>query len=123
MYVIPENYWAAELSNGQKIVEDEKTGEKSAWLRLRDYLNNNKEVRIEKLHLHAYGRDIYLNNSGIGFFHSKSIEVLLGENYEKKRYAIGHVKNNLATISWINPDGKIQEEVRKISVDSLSIIS
>lgn len=123
MYIIPKNYWAAELSNGQKIVEDEKQGEKSAWIRLREYLNSNKDIKIDKLHLHAYGRDLYLNNSGVGFFHAKSVESIPEFGYENKRYSIGYVKNGLATITWICSNGSIEEEIRQVFSSNISVIS
>lgn len=113
--------WIASLSDGSTVFEDITPHEKSAWMRLRDYVEVHK-LKLTNLRLEAYGRSIMLipykddedRPQVNGYWHSKQMNALLhsGGIAEKQARGVGILKNQELWITWVYEDGKTAQEIR-----------
>lgn len=123
--------WIASLSDGSTVFEDITPGLKSAWLRLRDYIELH-DLKITNLRLEAYGRNVTLvpykdgegNPQLNGYWHSKRMGTLIhgGGTTEVKSCGIGILKNRDVWISWVREDGIVTQEIRQYKNDDLAAI-
>lgn len=114
--------WIASLSDGSTVFEDVTPGERSAWLRLRDYIEMHK-LKVTNLRLEAYGRNVilvpYRDGSGNaqvnGYWHSKQLNALMHANgvTESECRGIGILKNQEIWLTWVHDDGTTRQEVRR----------
>ena len=125
--------WIASLSDGSTVFEDATPHERSAWLRLRDYIEIHS-LKITNLRLEAYNRNVVLipyrdddgNAQVNGYWHSKQLNALLHSDgvKEAKCSGIGILKNQEIWITWVHEDGTTRQEVRPYkSGDKATIVN
>ena len=113
--------WIASLSDGTTVFEDVTPGERSAWLRLRDYVELHG-LKMTNFRLEAFGRQVVLvpykdgeDNSQInGYWHSKSMTACLNVSGidQVMCSGIGFLKGKSVHITWVKQDGTIFQEIR-----------
>lgn len=123
--------WIASLSDGSTVFEDVTPHERSAWLRLRDYIETHK-LKITNLRLEAYNRNVVLvpyrdgegNAQVNGYWHSKQINALMhsGGVNEAKCSGIGILKNQEIWVTWVHEDGTTRQEVRPYKPGDKAVI-
>jgi len=123
--------WIASLSDGSTVFEDTTPHERTAWARLRDYVDIHK-LKVTGLRLEVYGRRIllvpYKDDEGRpqlnGYFQSKRISALMGVGgvFETQDSGIGYLKGKHVTISWVHPDGSVSQEIRPYKEGDLAVI-
>lgn len=123
--------WIASLSDGTTVFEDITPGERSAWLRLRDYVAQ-RGLQLTNLRLEAYGHRIVLipyrdsdgNPQVNGYWHSKSMTAILHQNgvLEMSECGIGILKGREILITWVTPDGTVKYESRPYKPNDKAVI-
>lgn len=123
--------WIASLSDGSTVFEDITPHERSAWLRLKDYVSRHN-LKITNLRLEAYGRNVilvpYKDGNGHpqlnGYWHSKQISALLSDYgvLESESRGIGILKGKEIWITWVHSDGTTRNEVRSYKPDDKALI-
>jgi len=123
--------WIASLSDGSTVFEDVTPHERSAWLRLRDYLGVHK-LKLTNLRLEAYGRQVLLipyrggdddTPQLNGYFQSKRMNALLSQAgvLEMQDSGIGYLKGKTITITWVSQNGNVQQELRLYKDGDLAV--
>ena len=123
--------WIASLSDGSTVFEDVTPNERSAWLRLRDYIEVHK-LKVTNLRLEAYNRRILLvpyrddeDRPQInGYWHSKQMNALLHEGgvTESQARGIGILKGLELWITWVHEDGTTRQEVRPYEAGDKAVL-
>lgn len=101
--------WCAELSNGMKVF-DEATEDNSIseWNKLKQYLSNHKDIKIERLHIFAtknsineteFNGAITPKNASGYFFINRILASFVG-SFSKKSYGFGHLDKDTIKIRW-----------------------
>lgn len=124
-------FWFITLTNGKTVFQDdERPGEepKSAWLRLREYLQENDDVDIESMHIRFRSNVRKVELSGDGLYFSKGLLGAVGINctFGTKRvnrpfYVVGNIHNNNAKIyKWELPALIMKDEgdIREVTKDN-----
>ncbi len=125
--------WIASLSDGSTIFEDKVPGNKSAWLRMKDFLSE-KSLFITGLRIEYGGRFINLpvakdeNGNFVidGYWHGNKICAMVlqgGDVDERFKKGIGYVKENKIFVSWVSDDGTIEYEIKEKSQSPGTIIN
>lgn len=115
-----DDCWIATLSDGKTVVQDAIPFEHSTWYRMAKYLKDKTDAKIQKLCLHFLGKVVTILDQADGFFFGNREEGLLG-GPSKRFKGIGYVKDMVAYVTWITPDG-IKEEVINCITDDPRII-
>ena len=122
---VPIDRWIATLSNGQTVYQNCIEGRKSAWTRLREYVEQNK-LHITSLRLQALGHTITLppHDQVDGYWHSNRARALLGGHtvQEEMWVGIGYIFNDQVHITWLKANGDIKHEVRTYVAGSKAAI-
>lgn len=122
--------WIASLSDGTTVFEDIAPGQKSAWLRLCEYVEKHK-LKVTNLRLESYGRQVilvpYKDASGEpqlnGYWHSKRLQALLGgPGGQYSEVGIGYLKAKEIVITWVGQDGLVRQELREYKPGDLAVI-
>jgi hypothetical protein len=122
--------WIASLSDGSTVFEDVMPQSKSAWLRLRDYVELHT-LKVTNLRLEAYGRVVNLipyrdaegNPQLNGYWHSKKIgQFLNASNLDVEWRGIGYLKGREIFITWVDHLGNVSQEIRPYSKDNPALI-
>lgn len=123
--------WVASLSDGSTVFEDQTPQERSAWLRLVDYVELHS-LKVTNLRLEAYGRVVNLipyrdgdgNPQHNGYFHSKRISALLssGGVRELQSRGVGILKNKEIWVTWVTEDGTVKHEIRDYESGDKAVI-
>lgn len=123
--------WIASLSDGSTVFEDATPSMRSAWLRLRDYVEQHN-LKLTNLRLEAYGRNVvlvpYKDSEGRaqvnGYWHSKQMNALMhtGGVSEAQSRGIGILKNQEIWITWVNEDGTTRQEIRPYKSGDKAVI-
>ena len=123
--------WIASLSDGTTVFEDITPGEKSSWMRLREYVETQK-LKVTNLRLEAYGRSLNLvpykdeeDRAQVnGYWQSKQMNSLLtqGGVVEGQRRGIGILKGKRIWMSWVNEQGVVQQEFRDYKPGDKAVI-
>ena len=123
--------WIASLSDGTTVFEDLTPGVKSAWARLRDYIEVHK-LKVTNLRLEAYGRNVMLvpykdaegNAQVNGYWHSKQINALLHASgvTETECRGIGILKGKEIWITWVQEQGTTRQEVRSYTPGDKAVV-
>jgi hypothetical protein len=126
-----QSRWIASLSDGSTVFEDRTPNIKSAWRRLREYVEY-QGLKVTGLRLEAYGRQInlvpYRDGAGNpqlnGYWHSKRMNALLtsGGVIEGQEVGIGFLKAGELVITWVSEDGSVRQEVRDYSPNDEAVI-
>ena len=111
--------WIAVLNNGQTVYQDddrENLEERSAWIRLKSYLNKNN-LKINSLYLKFRSNILtILPVNSSGYFFSKGI--MASTSYEKNvfYYSIGYIDDQKVFIKKIKiPELLLfEQEVREV---------
>lgn len=107
--------WEAFLSNGLICYEDEFPNEKSCWLRLKDYLYNNK-IYINRIQIRFRDNIISsLPNNAQGYMIRNGVVGILNKKKSYKTIIIGYLTafNTVYTETYRCPDmTKINSEIR-----------
>ena len=112
--------WAAELSNGETVFQDDGIDEKiefSAWIRLKKYIYENK-LKIEKIYIRFRSNILYVFDEDCdGYFFSMGIIGMMSSAENLNFYILGILKDNIVKIKKIKiPELLIfDEEERDIS--------
>ena len=126
---VPENRWIASLSNGQSIFMDLMPGKPSSWLRLKEYIADNK-LSVTQLRLQAYGQLINLISvkddieiQGYFFMRKMSRYILIADSPpEIQEMGIGFIKSDKIYITWVREDGIINTEIRSLKLNDIGVI-
>jgi len=123
--------WIASLSDGTTVFEDTTPNERSAWLRLRDYVEAN-DLKVTNLRLEAYGRRVilipYKDDEGRpqvnGYWHSKQMSTLLtdGGILENQCRGVGILKGREIWITWVDEFGNTRQESRPYKPGDKAVI-
>jgi hypothetical protein len=123
--------WIASLSDGTTVFEDYTPGARSAWARLRDYIEVHK-LKVTNLRLEAYGRNVVLipykddegNAQVNGYWHSKQMNTLLhaGGVTETECRGIGILKGKEIWITWVQEQGTTRQEVREYKPGDKAVV-
>jgi len=123
--------WIASLSDGSTVFEDTTPNERSAWLRLIDYVRAQK-LKVTNLRLEAYNRNVvlvpYKDNEGRsqvnGYWHSKQLTALLHEGgvIQSGCHGIGILKGLEIWITWVHEDGTTRQEIRPYKKGDKAVI-
>ena len=102
--------YTVKLSNGQKIVQEEQEGLPSSWIRLKQFLDANKELKIVEMSLYMNGGEYVLPNNQTGYcFGRKKIGVWPGsKNMELS--CVGYYDGQAVKLFWFNSAGKVVKE-------------
>lgn len=113
--------WIASLSDGTTVFEDVTPGEKSAWLRLTDYIKVHS-LKLTNLRLEAFGHRVvlmpYKDENGDpqinGYWHSKKLGALLNAGAVSHIHwsGIGLVKGREIHITWVDHNGDTSFEIK-----------
>jgi hypothetical protein len=119
---VDQGRWIASLSNGSTVFEDKTPGIKSAWLRLRDYVNLHG-LKVTNLRLEAFGRRVnlvpYRGESGEaqlnGYFQASRMSKFLNTTIPPTLWrGVGWVKGLDIHICWVDHKGEVSMEVRPL---------
>jgi len=123
--------WIASLSDGTTVFEDVTPGYKSAWLRLKEYVEIHN-LRLTNLRLEAYGHRVvlipYKDDFGSpqinGYWHSKKAGALFnaGEIGQVSWSGIGIVKGREIHVTWIDHIGNVSYEIKQYEEGNLACI-
>jgi len=126
-----ETRWIASLSDGTTVFEDVTPGEKSSWLRLKDYVELHK-LKVTNLRLEAYGHNVSLmsykdalgNPQINGYWHSKKLLAWLNADGRPQTQwcGIGLVKGREIHVTWIDHNGDISYEIKPYQEDNPACI-
>ena len=109
---VPENRFIASISNGKTIFEDIIVGEKSAWMRLKDYCKTNS-VKITNLRMQVDGTTYHLPSKAAGYSHLafKSFD---SNGREEDKKGIGYVTRDRKIMMLWKILGKNDIEIEEI---------
>jgi hypothetical protein len=123
--------WIASLSDGTTVFEDVTPGDKSAWLRLRDYIAAHN-LKLTNLRLEAYGHRVVLipykdefgNPQINGYWHSKKALAILNASEIGQVHwsGIGFVKGREIHVTWVDHNGNVSYELKKYDEANLACI-
>lgn len=123
--------WIASLSDGSTVFEDVTPGERSAWLRLRDYVDVHN-LKITNLRLEAFNRSVTLvpyrdgedRPQLNGYWQSKQMGALMHAAgvSEVQCRGVGILKNDELWITWVREDGSTRQEVRQYKNGDKAVI-
>jgi hypothetical protein len=111
--------WVAVLSNDEIVYQDdnrETEEEKSAWLRLKKYISNNK-LKIKSFYLKFRSNtSLLIPNDASGYFFSKGIMASVSNSKTVFYYSIGYIENASVHIKKVKIPELIifDQETRKI---------
>jgi hypothetical protein len=100
--------WIASLSNGETIFEDQKSGEISAWERLRSYVIDNK-LAITRLRIQLNHLEVTLPAKAEGYVQKKKFVSTGG--WSQLQYCIGHIENGMCLLHYVSEDGSSVSEI------------
>ena len=112
-------YYVAELSNGKEIYQDNREKGVHAWIRLKQFLQANPDLKIVGFRLMEFNTktnksmsfDMEKNQKGY-CFGRKMVKIFMG-NMEIEGTCIGHFDGMNATLFWISDDGEmVGQEIR-----------
>lgn len=123
-YVPPasQGRWIASLSDGSTVFQDNTPGEKSAWRRLKDYVELHS-FKITNVRLEAYGRLVhtipYLDEEKRpqlnGYWQVERLGSFLNTNMPNIHWrGIGYIKCKTIHITWVNQEGGVSMETRPL---------
>lgn len=123
--------WIASLSDGTTVFEDLTPGCKSAWLRLKEYIEVHR-LKMTNLRLEAYGhrvtlmpyKDEFGNPQINGYWHSKKSGALLnaGPIGHIHWNGIGLVKGREIHVTWVDHAGNVSYEIKQYTEGNLACI-
>lgn len=123
--------WIASLSDGTTVFEDITPGCKSAWIRLREYIEVHK-LKITNLRLEAYGNRVVLmpykddlgNPQINGYWYSKKNSAVLNAGPIRQVFlsGIGLIKGRDIHITWVDHAGNIAYEIKQYEEGNLACI-
>lgn len=120
-----EGRWIASLSNGSTVFQDKTPGIKSAWRRLKDYVELH-DLKITNVRLEAYGRLVhtipYLDDEKRpqlnGYWQLEKVGSFLNMDLPNVHWrGIGYVKARTIYITWVNQEGGVSMDTRPLFRD------
>lgn len=98
----PNIRFLASLSDGRTVIQDNIPGVKSAWVRLKDFLDENPSIKITCVRLQAPGgHDIAMPNGQKGYcFGNRQHRVYPGG--QSTYVGIGYYDGKMAAFRWFN---------------------
>ena len=117
--------WIASLSDGSTVFQDHTPGEKSAWSRLKDYVELHK-LKVTNVRLEAYGRLVhtipYLDDEKRpqlnGYWQLERMGAFINTTMPNLHWrGIGYVKGKSIYVTWVNYEGGVSMEVRPLFRD------
>lgn len=122
--------WIASLSDGTTVFEDVTPNERSAWIRLREYVAIHK-LKLTNLRLEAYGHRVVLmpykdefgNPQINGYWHSKMAGGWLNAGVGQIHgTGIGLVKGREIHVTWVYDNGNVSYEIKQYEEGNLACI-
>lgn len=123
--------WIASLSDGTTVFEDVTPGERSAWVRLREYVEVHK-LKLTNLRLEAYGHRVvlmpYRDDTGNpqinGYWQSKKAGALLNAATigQINWVGIGLIKGREIHVTWVDHAGNVSYEIKPYDEANLACI-
>lgn len=119
IFLEDKTIWVAVLSNDKIVYQDDNRDvytEKSAWLRLKKYIFDNK-LKIKSFYLKFRSNvSLITPNDSAGYFFSKGIMASVSNSQTVFYYSIGHIENGNVYIKKIKIPELIMfdQEVRSI---------
>ena len=111
-YSIPYS-WRAALSNGEVVFDknNTNTGEKSEWLKLKDYITDNSSIRIVSIQLfqtknNPEGQEDFIGvsvprDNAEGYFYAKRTSVSMGSR-STEDIGVGYLLGDEIRITWFD---------------------
>ncbi len=123
--------WCAELNDGSKVFDEQLIpNQRSAWLRLKTFIKDHPEIKINRLHLFLTRNSIDdVSFNGVltpvaceGYFHlRKLLAASTGGQYDT--WAIGYLKDNIVNIRWFDDNMScVENETRTIEQAEFGLI-
>lgn len=112
-FVLPDShdqiYFCAKLSNGENIYQDNREGSQHAFLRLKEFLKANDEIKIVGFTLYKQnGKTFTTPDDQKGYiFGYKKTKTFLAHGGEMNSICYGHYDGKICYMDWINLNGKI----------------
>lgn len=105
-------YYVAELSNGKEIYQDNREKGVHAWIRLKQFLQVNPDLKIVGFRLMEFNTktnksmsfDMEKNQKGY-CFGKKMVKIFMG-NVEVQGTCVGYYNGNIVKLFWISSDGE-----------------
>lgn len=114
--------WNVVLKSGKKVIQDDgREGlEASAWLRLREYVQQTGDGIAELYLTFRNEKDGIMPSNAEGYFFRKSVLGCLSSATAQSSYIVGYLKDGkVYTEKWNIPIlEKVEEEIRDINDDS-----
>ena len=121
-FIVSQNqnkYYIAELSNGKNVYQDTREKGPHAWVRLKQFLQANKDLKITGLSLMEFNTktnkstSIDMPKNQIGYcFGKKMVKIFMG-NTEVQGTCVGYFDGINATLFWVSEDGEnVGKEIR-----------
>ena len=106
-------YYVAELSNGREIYQDNREKGPHPWIRLKQFLQANQDIKIVGLRLMEFNTktnqstSFNMEKNQKGYcFGQKIVKVFMG-TIEAKGTCVGHYDGVNATLFWVSEDGEM----------------
>lgn len=118
-FILPENpepfYFVIQLSNGENVFQDKRDGFQHAWLRLKDFLKVNPEIKIVGMDLVKLNGKTFktLDNQRGYIFGYKHIKTFLGPKTELTATCFGYCDGEFCHMTWLNANGKIIQQEKR----------
>lgn len=111
------NGWIASLSSGETVFEEETVpGEKSAWQKLLDRLDNEglkiTQLRLRRGNLVVIGMN---HKECDGYCAVYEVSKMIYRDTVSLKQGIGSIVNGNVYLTWIDADGNVRQDVRPLS--------
>ncbi len=108
-------YFVIKLSNGENVFQDKRDGFQHAWLRLKDFLKANPEIKIVGMDLvKLNGKTFKAPDNQSGYiFGFKQIKTFLGPKTELNAVCYGYYDGEFCYMTWLNSNGKIIQQEKR----------
>jgi hypothetical protein len=115
-FMVPTNcskYYVATLSNNKEVFQDERKDGPHSWIRLKQFLQLNPDLKIVDLRLIEGNKSFDMPKLQKGYcFGKKMVKIFMG-NVEVKGTCVGYYDGDNATLFWISDDGEmVGKEIR-----------
>ncbi len=99
----PPIKFLASLSDGRTVIQDDILGKKSAWLRLQEFLNINKDIKITGLRLQGPNNQmVSMASNQTGYFFGNKLQKLFPGGIQVNSIGIGHYDGSNIFVRWYN---------------------
>lgn len=105
----PKIRFLASLSDGRTVIEDHIPDQRSAWIRLKEFLKNNKDIKITCLRLQFPNfhkpqevKEITMPANQKGYCFGKKKQVVFPFGGHMEFTCIGYFDGEKAYIQWFN---------------------